>query len=62
MKWEDFKRYRERTTNVVQNARRVDIQCPECNDDLYVRTDIVLSCYPPKSQYFCNKCGWVGTA
>ena len=29
--------------------------CPKCGSDLQ---DIVLTCYPPKHQKQCMKCGW----
>lgn len=44
------------------NAEPTQIACPMCGKRIYKRTDIILSCYPPKRQYFCGTCDWVGYA
>lgn len=61
MKWEDFKEAREKSMNRFMDARQTDIECPECGKKIYVRTNITVATYPPKSFYFCE-CGWSGTA
>ena len=38
-----------------------DIECPECNEKLYM-SSIVLTIYPPKYNYYCSVCGWSGNA
>lgn len=62
MKWKDFKEAQRQRLSKYKNICTVDIQCPVCNNDLYMRTDIVLCSYPPQRQYFCDKCNWQGTA
>ena len=61
MKWEVFKEAREKSMNRFMDARQIDIECPECGKKIYVRTNITIAIYPPKSSYFCE-CGWSGTA
>lgn len=40
----------------------VEVECPNCKNRLYKRTDIVLTSYPPQYQYQCLACGWTGFA
>ena len=62
MKWEEFKKQREERKELSVNMKRVDIQCPECGKDIFLITNIILSCYPPKNSYICKNCGWGGSA
>ena len=57
MKWED---YQKKEWIHYENREKTDIECPECGALLWRRTDIVLTTYPPKSQYECDACGWIG--
>lgn len=59
MKWEDFVTAKEKI--VYRDAERVDIQCPKCGKDIWVKTNVILASYPPKRSYFCE-CGWSGQA
>lgn len=58
--WDDF--IESRNGNIFANAEPTQIACPKCGKRIYKRVDIILSCYPPKHQYFCSKCDWVGYA
>ena len=57
MKWED---YQNNEWKLYQNREKTQIECPKCGALLWRRTDIVLTTYPPKSQYECDTCGWIG--
>lgn len=59
MTWEEFKAQQQ--MEHLLHAKETNIECPKCGQKLYVRTDIVLTSYPPKRNYFCN-CGWSGIA
>ena len=61
MTWEEFENAnRLNDTYLIEPTRKLtDIDCPKCGKKIYVRTDIVLTSYPPQSQYECD-CGWVG--
>lgn len=37
------------------------VGCPKCGERLEIRTDIVLTSYPPQHQFRCTKCDWRGT-
>jgi DNA-directed RNA polymerase subunit RPC12/RpoP len=60
MKWEDFKNRRQNISD--SHLQLTNIECPKCNEKIFVKTDIVLASYPPQLQYICMKCGWTGTA
>ena len=60
MKWEDFEKERQR--EVYNNYVKTGIECPKCGENIYRRTDVVLTSYPPKYGYYCSNCGWSGTA
>ena len=59
MTWEEFENANVKTVLFPEKRKKTDIECPNCGKKVYVRTDIVLTSYPPKSQYECD-CGWVG--
>lgn len=61
MEWEKFKIMNQKEYYCINNSNReiTDIDCPKCGKKIYVRTDIVLTSYPPQRQYECD-CGWVG--
>ena len=58
--WEEF--VEAQGSCQYANAEPTQLACPKCGKRIYKRTDIILSCYPPKRQYFCGDCGWVGYA
>lgn len=60
MPWEEF--VESRNGNIYANAEPTQIACPKCGKRIYKRTDITIACYPPKHQYFCGNCDWVGHA
>lgn len=59
MKWEDFIK---RTTPepMFVNMVKTDVECPKCGNNLYCRTDIVLTSLPAQYQYECPACNFVG--
>lgn len=57
--WEEF--VESKNGCKYANAKPTQIACPKCGKRIYIRTDITLSCYPPKQQYFCGTCDWVGS-
>lgn len=57
--WEEF--IESKNGCKYANAEPTQIACPKCGKRIYIRTDIILSCYPPKRQYFCGTCDWVGS-
>ena len=59
MTWDEF-RYQKRPME-SWGREETDIKCPKCGDNIFMRTDIVLTSYPAQYSYFC-KCGWTGTA
>ena len=60
MDWETFKEENRNDFNWFPENRKItDIDCPKCGKKIYLRTDIILTSYPPKHQYECD-CGWVG--
>ena len=57
MKWDEIKdRY---PATLRAKLEKTDIDCPDCGKKVYMRTDIILTTYPPQYQYECE-CGWVG--
>ena len=58
MTWEEHQKI-ELPEELFTHRVLVDIDCPECGQKLYKRTDIVLTSYPAQYQYEC-KCGWIG--
>lgn len=60
MKWEDFKKEKQRVA--FNNYAKTSIECPKCGKNIYQRTNVVLASYPPQHSYFCQNCGWSGTA
>ena len=59
MKWEEFKRQAKPHVQ-FQTHEPTDVECPNCGELLYRRTDITLTTNPPMSRYECLKCGWWG--
>ena len=60
MTWEEFEKMNQKEYYIDDSKRKItNIDCPTCGKKIYVRTDIILTSYPPKSQYECD-CGWVG--
>ena len=59
MKWEDYK---EQQRAIPPNRELVDVECPRCGQKIYRDTRFVLTSYPEQYRYFCEKCGWGGTA
>lgn len=57
MKWKDFINNKNQSWQ-IQGLVKTDIECPECGRNIYKRTDVVLSCLPPKYEYKCLECGW----
>ena len=62
MKWEEYKKTKTADKVFLPEWAETDIECPECNERIYVNTREVLTSYPPKSKYKCVCCGWTGTA
>ena len=56
MKWEEYNP--EPVQEII--SKQTDIECPKCGYKIMKRMNILLTCYPPKHQYECRKCGWVG--
>lgn len=56
MKWEDYKPIPKKDVY----EKQINVECPKCGSKIYKRLDIVLPSYPPKYQYECHNCGWVG--
>ena len=56
--WEEFKK--ERTYN--PRYKKCGIACPHCGSEIVVDSMIVLTSYPPQSNYYCDNCGWHGSA
>lgn len=46
----------------LTNSEPTMLACPKCGKRIYKRTDIILTSNPPKYEYFCEKCDWVGFA
>ena len=60
MTWEEFKNLE--FTYGMTNYKKTQIECPKCGELLLMRTDMVLTSYPPQYQYVCKTCGWVGNS
>lgn len=61
MKWDEFNKMIFDTWE-MESCSQVNIECPKCGAKLFRRNDMVLTSYPPKYQYECDKCNWVGYA
>ena len=59
MKWDEFNKMISIDT-WEETRSQVNIECPKCGAKLFRRNDIVLTSNPPKYQYECDKCNWVG--
>ena len=57
--WEEHCKHQ---TKVEPSLQLTAIACPCCGKALYKRTDIVLTCFPPKYEYLCRNCNWNGYA
>lgn len=57
MKWEEYNPY---PSGFGIKRMETEIECPECGNKLYKRTDIILTTVPPKYQYECRHCGYIG--
>ena len=60
MKWDEFNKMIFIDTWEMEPRSQVNIECPECGAKLFRRNDIILTTYPPKYQYECDKCNWIG--
>lgn len=56
MKWEEYKPEPVHE----QIYKYTDIECPKCGHKIVKRMDLVLTSNPPKYQYECHECGWIG--
>lgn len=59
MKWNNFV---NQTRTMPTGKELTDIECPKCGEKIYRDTTIVLTSYPEQYGYFCESCGWTGTA
>lgn len=59
MKWEDF--VKKPVFRRIEDLVMTNIECPECGEYIFQRTNVVLTSDPPKRQYKCMKCGWIGS-
>lgn len=59
MKWEEYQNSIP-AYEYFSDREKTDIECPNCGAPVWRRTDIILTSYPPKLQYECDYCGWVG--
>ncbi len=39
---------------------KTDVECPNCKQPTWKRIDMLLTSNPPKHQYECSNCGWIG--
>lgn len=61
MKWDEYQIKKYETFNAFGDGQtwlKTDIECPKCGEPIYVNTSVVLTTYPPKYKYQCNKCKW----
>jgi len=58
MTWEEYQKHEY---ILYKNREKTQIECPNCGDYLWRRTDVVLTSYPPQYQYECDTCNWRGT-
>lgn len=61
VKWDDFVN-RKKAQASQQKWAMTTVECPKCGCALHKNLEIVLTTYPPKSQYKCFNCGFVGVA
>ena len=59
--WEELLE-RKHKQEINQRYRKCGVACPQCGEELLIDTMIVLTSYPPKHGYHCEKCDWHGTA
>ena len=38
----------------------IDVECPKCGKNIWRNNQIVLASIPPKYEYVCLECGWIG--
>ena len=60
--WNDFCNDKWNGFRWPEKYEATNIACPKCGHAVFRDTMIVLASYPPKSQYECKHCGWIGYA
>ena len=56
MEWKDY----HPEPVKIDCYQMTDIECPCCGKHLRKNVTTVLTSNPPKYQYECSNCGWVG--
>lgn len=56
----DWDAYNPRLQIIQERYKKTNIACPKCKTALLKRTDITLTTDPPKKQYECPNCGFIG--
>lgn len=56
MTWDSYKYMHEK--NKEPGEHKTFVQCPKCDQYLYMDNTIIYSSVPPKHRYFCKECGW----
>ena len=63
--WNEFVNERLKAVGqekVVANHTRVEIACPQYGSAIYRHENLIIATYPPKRQYSCIECGWIGAS
>lgn len=56
----DWDAYNPHVQMIQERYKKTNIACPKCKTALLKRMDIHLTTDPPKRQYECPNCGFVG--
>ena len=62
MKWSEFAGKPSNIEAISSKYADTNIECPICGEFIKRRTDIILTSCPPKHEYRCLRCKWIGTA
>lgn len=57
MTWEVFKSIEELRPSPYTP---LGVECPKCGKLIWRNNQIVLTTNPPKYEYVCLECGWIG--
>lgn len=56
--------FRDHENNITPEGDyiRTNIACPKCGKAIHKKARVLITTYPPKSEYRCFDCNWCGTA
>ena len=58
IEWKDF--IKENKIDQNDSESIINIKCPKCGSPLYINNMKILTSYPPKREYKCHNCEFIG--